>query len=90
MQMRKEIVCGKEALMEEKESWAREKRILILEKEKLEMKLTMRTRLAQTTCASLENQIRSEGNDKKMLYGLIMALFGLMVAILFLLILKIK
>ncbi|KAK8451164.1 hypothetical protein SEVIR_6G161551v4 [Setaria viridis] len=90
IQLRNEMYEEKEALMSEKEDWARQKENLIMEKERLERELTMRTLLAQTTCSTLENRIRSDGYDKKMLYGFILCLLGLMVAILFGLILKNK
>ncbi|RCV31167.1 hypothetical protein SETIT_6G155400v2 [Setaria italica] len=90
IQLRNEMYEEKEALMSEKEDWARQKENLIMEKERLERELTMRTLLAQTSCSTLENRIRSDGYDKKMLYGFILCLLGLMVAILFGLILKNK
>jgi hypothetical protein len=44
--------------------------------------LAIRTRLARTTCETLQNRIVSDGNDKKMLYGLILDLCGVLVAVL--------
>jgi hypothetical protein len=43
-------------MMGEKETWDRENEDLI-EEERLQRELTMRTRLAQTNCSTLENMI---------------------------------
>jgi hypothetical protein len=71
---RNEICLEKEALLEEKNDLIREESIHGA-KVALERELALRTRLARTTCETLQNRIISDGNDK-MLYGLILALYG--------------
>ncbi|CAN6203710.1 unnamed protein product [Urochloa humidicola] len=86
--MRNDALTEKEALVEEKEHWAREKLNLIKEKDNLVRELTMRTSFARTACETLRNRIKSDTHDKKMLYGFLMCLIGVMVAILFAVVLK--
>lgn len=90
IQLRNDVYEEKEALLVEKVEWTREKESLIKEKESLEREMAMRTRLARTTCSTLENRIMSDGNDKKMLYGLILSLFGVIVAVLLAVVFKNK
>jgi hypothetical protein len=70
-----EICLEKEALLEEKNDLIREESIRGA-KVALERELALRTILARTTCETLQNRIISDGNNKKMLYGLILALYG--------------
>ena len=72
----------KEALLNEKEYWARERAVLIREEE-LQRESSMRARFAQIACSTLQARIASEVHDKKMLFAVILALFGVMVALLF-------
>jgi len=51
---------------------------------------SMRARFAQIACSTLQARIASEVHDKKMLFAVILALFGVMVALLFGVILKQK
>jgi hypothetical protein len=80
IQIRNDVVEEKEALLGEKQE-------LLLEKQRLEREISMRTRLAQSTCTTLQNRISNDVHEKKMLFGAIMCMIGL-VAILFGIILK--
>jgi hypothetical protein len=82
IQNRNEICLEKEALLDEKAQLIREKETIRGLKVALERELAIRTRLARTTCETLQNRIVSDDNDKKMLYGLILALCGVLVAVL--------
>jgi hypothetical protein len=82
IQNRNEICLEKEALLDEKVQLIREKETIWGLKVALERELAIRTRLARTTCETLQNRIVSDDNDKKMLYGLILALCGVLVAVL--------
>ncbi|CAO2186125.1 unnamed protein product [Urochloa humidicola] len=88
VQMRNEAVTEKEGMVEEKEQLLLENQNLIRAKQSLERELSLRTGFARTACETLQNRIKSELHDKKMLYGFVMALIGVMVAILFAVILK--
>jgi hypothetical protein len=90
IQNRNEICLEKEALLEEKNDLIREKESIRGAKVALERELALRTRLARTTCETLQNRIISDGNDKKMLYGLILALCGVLVAVLLAVVMKKK
>lgn len=83
IQMRNEVFEEKEALLGEKEDWAREKATLLFGKERISNELSMRTRFAQASCSTLVSRINSEQHDKKMLVGVILCLLGLLVAMMF-------
>jgi hypothetical protein len=90
IQNRNEVCLEKEMLLEEKNDLIREKESIRGAKVALERELALRTRLARTTCETLQNRIISDGNDKKMLYGLILALCGMLVAVLLAVVMKKK
>jgi predicted transcriptional regulator len=76
IQLRNDAVEENEAILSEKQEQ-------LLENQRLEREFTMRTRLAQTTCSTLQNRISNDLYDKNMLYGFILCMFRVIVAILF-------
>jgi hypothetical protein len=81
IQLRNEMFKEKEALLNEKEYWARERAFSFERRNSRES--SMRARFAQIACSTLQARIASEVHDKKMLFAVILALFGVMVALLF-------
>ena len=75
-----------ELLEGEKETLAREKLELVREKEQL----NVRCRFSLSCCSALQAVVRNELNDKKRIWIVVVCLIGLLVAMLFGLVLKMK
>jgi len=60
-----------------------ESELFSLERRRNSRESSMRARFAQIACSTLQARIASEVHDKKMLFAVILALFGVMVALLF-------
>ena len=75
-----------ELLEGEKETLAREKLELVREKEQL----NVRCRFSLSCCSALQAVVRNELNDKKRIWIVVVCLIGLLVAMLFGVVLKMK
>ena len=88
IQLRNEMYEEKEALITEKEDWAKERVVLVSQKEVSQKEATLRVRFAHASCSTLQDRISREVQDKKMVFAVIVCMIGLMVAILFGIVLK--
>ena len=88
IQLRNEIYEEKEALLSEKEVWAKERAFLVSQKEALQREATMRARFAHVSCSTLQDRIAREVQDKKMMFVVIVCMLGVLVSILFGIVLK--
>ncbi|KAG2568492.1 hypothetical protein PVAP13_7NG320850 [Panicum virgatum] len=75
-----------EVLEGEKEGWEREKQELDWEKERL----NLRWRFSQSCCTSFQTIMRTELEDKKRTWIVVVCLIGLLVTMLFIVVLKMK
>ena len=73
----------KEALLSEKEDWIKEQAVLIKDKEEYQGESIQRARFARASCTTLQQRIASEVQNKKMLFGVILCMIGLMVSLMF-------
>ena len=85
-----EMFEEKEALLSEKEDWTKERAVLIREKEEYQRESIQRARFARASCTTLQQRIAGEVQDKKMMFGVILCMLGVMVSLLFGVILKQK
>ena len=88
--LRNEMFEEKEALLSEKEDWTKERAVLIREKEEYQRESIQRARFARASCTTLQQRIAGEVQDKKMMFGVILCMLGVMVSLLFGVILKQK
>ena len=70
----------KEALLSEKEDWTKARAVLIREMEEYQRESIQRARFARVSCTTLQQRIAGEVQDKKMLFGVILCMLGLMVS----------
>ena len=77
--LRNEMFEEKEALLSEKEDWTKERAVLIREEE-YQRESIQRARFARVSCTTLQQRIAGEVQDKKMLFGVILCMLGLMVS----------
>jgi len=75
-----------EVLEGEKEGWEREKQELVREKERL----NLRWRFSQSCCTSFQTIVRTELEDKKRIWIVVVCLIGLLVTMIFGVVLKLK
>ena len=75
-----------EVLEGEKEGWEREKQELVREKERL----NLRWRFSQSCCNSFQTIVRTQLEDKKRIWIVVVCLIGVLVAMLFGVVLKMK
>ena len=71
-------------MFEEKEA------LLIRDKEEYQRESIQRARFARASCTTLQQRIAGEVQDKKMMFGVILCMLGVMVSLLFGVILKQK
>jgi len=83
-----EMYEEKEALITEKEDLAKERAVLVSQKEAFQKQAALRARFAHASCSTLQDRITREVQDKKMVFAVIVCMIGLMVAILFGIVLK--
>ena len=83
IQLKNEMYEEKEALITEKEDWAKERVVLVSQKDVFQKEVALRARFAHACCITLQDRISREVQDKKMLFAVIVCMIGLMVAILF-------
>ena len=88
--LRNEMFEEKEALLSEKEDWTKERAVLIREMEEYQRESIQRARFARASCTTLQQRIAGEVQDKKMMFGVILCMLGVMVSLLFGVILKQK
>jgi len=81
--LRNEMFEEKEALLSEKEDWIKEQAVLIRDKEEYQRESIQRARFARASCTTLQQRIASEVQNKKMLFGVILCMIGLMVSLMF-------
>jgi len=81
--LRNEMFEEKEALLSEKEDWTKERAVLIREKEEYQRESIQRARFARASCTTLQQRIAGEVQDKKMMFGVILCMLGVMVSLLF-------
>ena len=84
--LKNELKEDKEVLEAEKESWEREKQDLLREKEQL----NVRWRFSQSRCSALQRIARNEVDEKKRIWIVLICLIGVVVAMLFGVVLKMK
>ena len=84
--LKNEVEVLKEALECEKEEWASEKQALIRDKEQLHV----RWRFSQSCCTSLQAMVKNEVAEKSRIWIVVLCLIGVLVAMLFGVVLKMK
>ena len=84
--LKNEVEVLKEALECEKEEWAREKQDLIRDKEQL----NVRWRFSQCCCTSLPAIVKNKVAEKSRIWTVVLCLIGVLVAMLFGVVLKMK
>jgi len=84
--LKNELEEVKEALECEKEEWAREKQALITKKQQLHVQW----RFSQSCCTSLQAMVKNEVAEKSRIWIVVLCLIGVLVAMLFGVVLKMK
>ena len=84
--LKNELKEVKEALECEKEEWAREKQALIRNKQQLHVQW----RFSQSCCTSLQAMVKNEVAEKSRIWIVVLCLIGVLVAMLFGVVLKMK
>ena len=84
--LKNELKEQKEILEAEKETWVREKQELVRDKEQL----NVRWRFSQSCVSALQAIVKNELEDKKRIWIVLVCLIGVVVAMLFGVVLKMK
>jgi len=84
--LKNEVKEQKEILEAEKETWVREKQELVRDKEQL----NVRWRFSQSCVSALQAIVKNELEDKKRIWIVVVCLIGVVVAMLFGVVLKMK
>ena len=84
--LKNEVKEQKEILEAEKETWVREKQELVRDKEQL----NVRWRFSQSCVSALQAIVKTELEDKKRIWIVLVCLIGVVVAMLFGVVLKMK
>ena len=84
--LKNEVKEQKEILEAEKQTWVREKQELVRDKEQL----NVRWRFSQSYVSALQAIVKTELEDKKRIWIVVVCLIGVVVAMLFRVVLKMK